>query len=113
MCDIVWDYSVGHNDSSIALPCLHLCTGGAKAMEGITPDSNPQYDGVPLDPPPSMRQGFGAAHLGRSLPIASNPSGWSMQVCHNPTSPVLLFVCKVQMLDAGIYNDTCVFGAGA
>ena len=49
-------------------------------MEGITPDSNTQYDGVPLDPPPSMRQGFGAAHLGRSLPIASNPSGWSMQV---------------------------------
>ncbi|BDA48509.1 probable serine protease/ABC transporter B family protein tagA at N-terminal half [Coccomyxa sp. Obi] len=49
-------------------------------MEGITPDANPQYDGVPLDPPPSMRQGFGAANLGRSLPIASNPSGWSMQV---------------------------------
>ena len=49
-------------------------------MEGITPDSNIQYDGVPLDPPPSMRQGFGAAHLGRALPIASNPSGWSMQV---------------------------------
>ena len=56
------------------------CPGGAKPMEGITPDSNIQYDGVPLDPPPSMRQGFGAAHLGRALPIASNPSGWSMQV---------------------------------
>lgn len=56
-------------------------------MEGITPDYNPQYDGVSLDPPPSMRQGFGAAHLGRSLPIASNPSGWSMQVTHIQVPP--------------------------
>lgn len=49
-------------------------------MEGITPDYNPTFNGVPLDPPPSVRQGFGRAHLGRSLPLAASPStGWSMQ----------------------------------
>jgi hypothetical protein len=52
-------------------------------MEGITPDANPQYSGIPLDPPPSIRQGFGRSHLGRSLPLASNPTGWSMQVNQN------------------------------
>jgi hypothetical protein len=52
-------------------------------MEGIAPSSDPQYDGVPLDPPPSTRQGFGRAHLTRALPLIVNGTsllGWQMQV---------------------------------
>lgn len=43
-------------------------------MEGIAPSSNPQYDGVPLDPTPSSRQGFGRVRLSTSLPLANGPS---------------------------------------
>ena len=49
-------------------------------MQGISSDSNAAYDGLPLDPPPSTRQGFGRVHLTRSLPLAAYPStGWRLQ----------------------------------
>jgi hypothetical protein len=55
--------------------------GGAVAMSGETPSDNLLYNGVPLDPTPSNRQGWGHVHLGRSLPIAGTPtSSWNMQV---------------------------------
>lgn len=53
--------------------------GGAAGMLGLTPDQDPAKDGVPLDPPPSTRQGFGRMQLTSSVPLA--PSGpFRMQV---------------------------------
>lgn len=49
-------------------------------MNGIAPSANAQYNGVPLDPPPSVRQGFGRANLGHSLPLAGSGLGWNLQV---------------------------------
>lgn len=49
-------------------------------MNGIAPSANAQYNGVPLDPPPSVRQGFGRANLGYSLPLAGSGLGWNLQV---------------------------------
>lgn len=46
-------------------------------MTGLTPDSDPSKDGVPLDPTPSTRQGFGRMQLGNSLPLSSASSGVS------------------------------------
>jgi hypothetical protein len=48
-------------------------------MAGIAPSASAQYNGVPLDPPPSVRQGFGRLHLGRALPLAGGAQGWSLQ----------------------------------
>ncbi|KAK9815059.1 hypothetical protein WJX73_006174 [Symbiochloris irregularis] len=48
--------------------------GGAAQMEGIAPSNNAQYDGVPLDPTPSSRQGYGRINMAASLPLANNPS---------------------------------------
>lgn len=81
-------------------------------MEGITPDANPQYDGVPLDPPPSTRQGFGRAHLGRSLPLAANPSGWSMQVL-SIASQTLSEPCSVARLQKNYCEACCATHATA
>ena len=39
-------------------------------MEGIAPSNDKQYDGVPLDPTPSSRQGFGRVRLATSMPLA-------------------------------------------
>ncbi len=47
-------------------------------MTGLTPDEDPTKNGVPLDPPPSSRQGFGRMQLGASLPLSG--SSTSMQV---------------------------------
>ncbi len=33
-----------------------MSAGGAASMQGVTPSSNPLYDGVPLEPAPSVRQ---------------------------------------------------------
>lgn len=33
-----------------------VSAGGAASMQGVTPSSNPLYDGVPLEPAPSVRQ---------------------------------------------------------
>ena len=48
-------------------------------MTGLTPDEDPTMNGVPLDPPPSSRQGFGRMQLGASLPLSTS-STLSMQV---------------------------------
>ena len=56
------------------------CAGGAAAMQGVTPSSNALYDGVPLEPPPSIRQGFGRLDLANSLPLAGAAAPHSMQV---------------------------------
>ncbi|KAK9815904.1 hypothetical protein WJX72_011677 [[Myrmecia] bisecta] len=53
--------------------------GGAVGMTGVTPSSNPLYNNVPLEPPPSTRQGFGRLDLQRSLPLPGI-STWAMQV---------------------------------
>lgn len=42
---------------------------GAAQMSGTTPSDNPHLNGVPLEPPPSIRQGFGRVNLGISLPL--------------------------------------------
>ena len=49
-------------------------------MQGIAPSADAQYDGVPLDAPPSVRQGYGRVDLARALPLASNAPGWNLQV---------------------------------
>ena len=64
---------------------LRFCTpnaGGAAAMQGIAPSADAQYNGVPLDVPPSVRQGFGRADLSRALPLAGSAPGWNLQVRH-------------------------------
>lgn len=49
-------------------------------MQGIAPSADAQYNGVPLDAPPSVRQGYGRVDLGRALPLASSGPGWNLQV---------------------------------
>lgn len=39
-----------------------------KDMDGLQSSDNPNLDGVPLEPPPSNRQGFGRMHM-RGIPI--------------------------------------------
>mmetsp|Transcript_31546 Transcript_31546/g.89554 ORF Transcript_31546/g.89554 Transcript_31546/m.89554 type:complete len:1752 (-) Transcript_31546:144-5399(-) len=51
---------------------------GATSMLGTTPSDNPDLNGVPLEPPPSIRQGFGRANIGTSLPLQG--AGWNLQV---------------------------------
>ena len=41
---------------------------GAEPMRGFT------ELGLPLEPPPSVRQGHGRVHVGRSLPLAPGPA---------------------------------------
>lgn len=53
--------------------------GGAVGMLGLTPDQDPNKDGVPLDPPPSTRQGFGRMQLTSSVPLSS--AAFRLQVC--------------------------------
>ena len=48
-------------------------------MQGIAPSADAQYDGMPLDAPPSVRQGYGRVDLGRALPLASSAPGWNLQ----------------------------------
>ncbi|DBA90044.1 TPA: Signal peptide peptidase-like 2A [Trebouxia sp. C0005] len=68
-------------------------------MTGLTPDEDPTKNGVPLDPPPSTRQGFGRMQLGASLPLSG--SSTSMQV-----------VDKVPMAAKGNSQKYCVTGTG-
>lgn len=35
---------------------VRQCAGGAVSMKGVTPSSNALYNGVPLEPAPSVRQ---------------------------------------------------------
>ncbi|KAK9836281.1 hypothetical protein WJX81_001826 [Elliptochloris bilobata] len=75
--------------------------GGAAAMQGIAPSANAQYNGVPLDTPPSVRQGFGRAHLGRSLPLAGGVPGWNLQVVDRAVLP-----------DTGAMHKYCLSATG-
>ena len=47
-------------------------------MTGVTPSSDALFDGVPLEQPPSNRQGFGRLQLSNSLPLTG--SSRSLQV---------------------------------
>ncbi len=47
-----------------------MFAGGAVAMSGVTPSADALFDGVPLEQPPSNRQGFGRLQLSNSLPLA-------------------------------------------
>lgn len=60
-------------------------------MTGLTPDQDPSKDGVPLDPPPSTRQGYGRMQLSNSLPLSSGT--FRMQVCtyHLALASCILF----------------------
>lgn len=49
-------------------------------MTGLTPDQDPTKDGVPLDPPPSTRQGFGRMQLGASLPLSGSSTNMQVSV---------------------------------
>ena len=40
-------------------------------MSGVTPSADALFDGVPLEPTPSNRQGFGRLQLSNSLPLTS------------------------------------------
>ena len=63
------------------MSCHHVTgTGGAAAMQGVSPSMNPIHDGVPLEPPPSIRQGFGRMFLANSLPLATVASSRHLQV---------------------------------
>ena len=61
-----------------------LPAGGAVAMTGLTPDQDPAQNGVPLDAPPSIRQGFGRLQLNSSLPLSgvNSPAGLNLQASH-------------------------------
>lgn len=48
-------------------------------MNGLTPDQDPAQNGVPLDAPPSIRQGFGRLQLNTSLPLYGVTNGLSLQ----------------------------------
>jgi len=67
-------------------------------MAGIAPSASAQYNGVPLDPPPSVRHGFGRLHLGRALPLAGGAQGWSLQARRpwgpGPGAEVLQGACE-------------------
>lgn len=54
-----------------------LLLAGAAPMAGVA-----ARDGRPLDPPPSVLQGFGRLDLSRSLPLVGNAYGpiWNLQV---------------------------------
>ena len=41
-------------------------------MTGVTPSSDALFDGVPLEQPPSNRQGFGRMQLSNSLPLTGS-----------------------------------------
>ena len=58
-------------------------------MQGIAPSYQAQYDGVPLDPPPSPRQGFGRLNLGNTLLLAGATSRLRVRGCLSP--PLCLF----------------------
>jgi len=51
---------------------------GATGMSGTTPSDDPDLNGVPLESPPSVRQGFGRVNVGVSLPLKD--ARWSLQV---------------------------------
>ena len=63
---------------SLCQTLVGFISGGAVAMTGLTPNEDSALNGVPLDPPPSSRQGFGRMQLGASLPLSG--SSTSMQV---------------------------------
>ena len=50
-------------------------------MQGIAPSYQAQYDGVPLDPPPSPRQGFGRLNLGNTLLFSGATSRLRVRLC--------------------------------
>eukprot|EP00210_Caulerpa_lentillifera_P000241 g234.t1 len=67
------------NDAYIPSAALMKATllGGAFSMDGYT------EAGLPLDPPPSTRQGFGRVHLESSIPLQGSEKwkeGWRIQV---------------------------------
>ena len=53
-------------------------------MLGLTPDQDPNKDGVPLDPPPSTRQGFGRMQLSNSVPLSSATFRLQVWACTVP-----------------------------
>lgn len=54
--------AAGSSSRTLSFP-HGMSAGGAASMQGVTPSSNPLYDGVPLEPAPSVRQvGTAAPH---------------------------------------------------
>lgn len=53
-------------------------------MQGITPSDNELYNGVPLEPTPSNRQGWGRVDLSRSLPLQATTDRLQARLCTLP-----------------------------
>lgn len=66
-------------------------------MTGLQPSQNPITNGVPLEAPSSMGQGFGRVHLGQTLPLAGSP-GLKMQVRRLVAVCHLLVACLLVAL---------------
>ena len=90
---------------------LFFDAGGAAGMLGLTPDQSPAKDGVPLDPPPSTRQGFGRMQLTSSLPLSSNPpSPFRMQVCASKTYIPAYWTTPQAFVHACIASSPAAYG---
>ncbi|GFH21541.1 serine protease ABC transporter B family tagA, partial [Haematococcus lacustris] len=56
-----------------------LMTGAAPLLGNVQPD-NPTAGGLPLEPPPSSRQGWGRVDLSGALPLVGSSRAWRLQV---------------------------------
>ncbi len=63
-------------------------------MSGVTPSADALFDGVPLEQPPSNRQGFGRLQLSNSLPLA----GATRRLQVNTGSGALIPPCSCEQL---------------
>jgi len=61
-----------------------LLTGGAPLQGNVEAD-NPSAGGLPLEPPPSSRQGWGRVDLTSALPLAGAAPNWRLQVVDGAT----------------------------
>lgn len=91
------EVEVRHKFSPSAALIKASILGGAFAMDGFT------EAGLPLEPPPSFRQGFGRVLLERSIPVRQSrqwKNGWRMQVVDGAE------------LNTGESHDYCVRALG-
>ena len=56
-------------------------------MTGVTPSSDALFDGVPLEQPPSSRQGFGRLQLSNSLPLTGSARRLQVSIAGCLASP--------------------------
>ena len=73
-----------------------VLVGGAASLQGYEADT-----GLPIDPPPSFRQGFGRVFLGASLALQGNPYG-----------PKRLQVADAVPINTGDVHQYCITAGG-